>query len=498
MLFATVLCRLGYLWAAGRFCRKYLEISEGKEKLWMALLLASGMLSGVLRENFTVLPDILFTLGQHVILIGSVMLLFQGGTERKFLTASILTAVTTLAGNFFTPLASCLLLVWKHTWYQIPVPFIETEEERLLACGMQLANMLAVCWLSGRRFSFFAVQEIPSLFRAREENTANGFCSSVLPGNGSGIKKGYAVLAMPLLAATLVVDVANWGASHGVMVRSGGNMGLYYDQIFSHTEFLILTALSMTAIGFYLFGLDRIYLEQRKSSQYHARIAAYQMLEEQYGQMERLRHDMKNHVIALTGLLEHREWEELSQYLARMWDSGGFTKAEEATGSRAVDALLYRKRQTAENGKIRWECDVRIPKPCPIHEFDLCVLFGNILDNAVEACGRLAGDGAADGTGSERFIEIRAGSVKQCFLLEVRNSAGPEEECRDGQIKQKDQGGRNIQPGQRGKEPERHGIGLLNIKDMVTRYNGVMSTEFRDGVFSISVLVPLEEDKART
>lgn len=498
MLFATILCRLGYLWAAGRFCRKYLEISEGKEKLWMALLLGSGMLSGVLRENFAALPDIFFILGQHVILIGSVMLLFQGGMERKFLTASILTAVTTLMGNFFTSLGACLLLVWKHTWHHIPVPFIEAGEENLLVCGVQIASMLAVCRLSGRRFSFFAGQEIPSLDRVREENRTNGLSSPVQSGSSLGLRKGYAVLAMPLLAVTLVVDVANWGASHGVMVRSGGNMGLYYDQIFSHTEFLILTALSMSAAGFYLFGLDRIYLEQRKSGQYHARIAAYQMLEEQYGQMERLRHDMKNHVIALTGLLEHRELEKLAEYLDRMRDSGGFGKAEEATGSRAVDALLYRKRQEAESRKIRWECDVRIPKSCRIDEFDLCILFGNILDNAVEACGRLAGDGAVDETGMERFIEIRAEAVKKCFLLEVKNSADPEEECRDGRSNRKDQGRQNGQPGQREKDPERHGIGLLNIKDMVTRYNGAMSTEFQDGVFSASVLVPLEEDSART
>lgn len=468
----TILCRLGYLWAAGRFCRKYLEISRVKEKIWMVVLLGGDILLNGLQNKFTDLPNILFTLGQHVVLIGSVMM-FRGGTEKKLLTGSILTTMTTLTGSFFTSLTACLVLVWKHNWHDIPAPFIEARDESLIICIMLLANMLAVYWLSRRQLSFFSI------------------------GNGSGLKKGYIVLAMPLLAVTLVTDVANWGASHGVMVRSGGNMGLYYDQLFSHTEFLLLTALSMFAAGFYLFALDRIYLEQKKSSQYHARIAAYQMLEEQYSQMERLRHDMKNHVIALMGLLENGEWEKMGDYLESMRDSGGFGKAEEATGNRAVDALLHQKRQEAERRKIRWECDVQMPKPCCINEFDMCILFGNILDNAVEACERLRcrrplqEDGDEEG---ERFIHIRARSVKKCFLLEVRNSVRPEEEYENGkssQLSRGNMGERAVQG--KGDAGRRHGIGLINIKDMVKRYDGVMNTEFQDGVFTISVLVPLEE-----
>lgn len=49
----------------------------------------------------------------------------------------------------------------------------------------------------------------------------------------------------------------------------------------------------------------------------------------------------------------------------------------------------------ADEKSIKWECDVQMPKGYPINEFDLCVLFGNILDNALEACGRMRyGDGA--------------------------------------------------------------------------------------------------------
>lgn len=463
IVFITALCRLGYLWAAVRFCRRYLEISRVRERIWIAFLLGGGVLGSALYENFAALPNILFTLGQHVALIGSVLLLFRGRTERKLMTSAILTAVTTLTGSFVTSLTACLLLVWKHTWYHMPVPVIDMSEEYLIICCVQSAKMLTVWWLSRRQISFL-VQESPPLIRVREVTDP-------------GWKKGHALLAIPLFAVTLLIDVANWGASYGVMVRSGGNMGLYYDQIFSHTEFLILTALSMCAVGFYLFGLDRICLEQTKSAQYHAQIAAYRMLEEQYGQAERLRHDMKNHVLALTGLLRNREWEKMSEYLDSMRDGGGFGAAEEATGNSAVDALLYQKRQRAENRRIRWLCDVQIPKTCCIQAFDLCVLFGNILDNALEACERMERGGGVcydehEGAAvSEQFIDVQARAVKSCFLLEVRNSVSPVEECGNGR-------------------KSRPGIGLMNVRDVVRRYDGVMNTKLEDGVFTISVLVP--------
>lgn len=484
-----ILCWLGNIWAAGRFCRKYLEIPRGGERIWAALLLGGGVLLSALYAVF--LPDILFALGQHALLIGLTLLLFRGEIDRKMLTASILTTITTLTDNFITSLAACLLLVWKHTWYHTPVPFIETWDEKLIVFSMLIVRMLAVYWLSGRPF-FFLYQTRKEGESAAAQKEFSGAAVRSFGDRGYGFRKGYAILAIPLVAITLVIDVANWGASHGVMVRSGGNMGLYYDQLFSYAEFVILTALSLFAVGFYLFGLDRIYLEQKKSSQYHARIAAYQMLEEQYSQLERLRHDMKNHVIALLGLLENREWEKMGEYLDDMRDGGGLGEAGEVTGNKVVDVLLYQKKQAAQNRKIKWECDVRIPRQCCINEFDLCILFGNILDNAVEACERVACGETGDG--AERFIEIQAGTVKKCFLLEARNSAGLADERRIGVGSRSDRTKNSVLSAKGKGACERQGIGLWNIRDMVERYGGVMSMEAQDGVFAISVLVPLTDD----
>lgn len=138
------------------------------------------------------------------------------------------------------------------------------------------------------------------------------------------------------------------------------------------------------------------------------------MLKEQYSQSERLRHDMKNHIIALSGLFQNKEWEKLGNYLKKL-EEAGLECHGELTGNKAVDALLYDKRKWAERENVRWECEVQILSECCINEFDLCVLFGNLLDNALEACERIQSD-------ESRFVHIKAGTVKKCFLIEVQNS----------------------------------------------------------------------------
>lgn len=284
-------------------------------------------------------------------------------------------------------------------------------------------------------------------------------------------KKWYAILALPLVMIITVFNVANWGASHGIMVRSGGSMGIYYDQIFSNAGFLVLALLSMAAAGFYVFGMNRIYFEQEKVSRYHSQVAIYKMLTEQYRQSERLRHDMKNHVIALSALFRNKEWEKMGDYLKNM-EGSSLEDGGDMTGSKAVDALLYQKRKLANEKNIKWECDMQMPKECSVSEFDLCVLFGNILDNALEACGRMRCD-------ENCFINIQAKTVKKCFLIEVKNSVNMMEKNTTGFTAKEN--------------PREHGIGLLNVGDVVHEYNGVLHTESENGIFITSVLIPLND-----
>lgn len=435
-------CCLGYLCMADKFCKKCLGASK-KNELLFVILSFGGYLALTLANRSYAGAYILCATLYNILFLGLVLLFFQSGREKRVLAASVLMMVVRMAGNFCESLLSCLVLFFRHMFSGNAEPFIGGWESGTIVCVCYCFIIYAVNWLSGR---------LAPVFDGK-------------PG------KWYTALAIPLIALVTVFDIAAWGACHGIMVRSGGSMGTYYDQIFSHAEFMFLSLLSMAAAGSYVFGMHRIYEEQEKNSRYHSRIAVYKMLTEQYSQSERMRHDMKNHIIALSALFRNREWEKLGSYLKNMedsvWENGG-----DATGSSAVDALLYQKRKRAGKGEIQWECDVRAPKEGSINEFDLCVLFGNILDNAIEACERMQCGGC-------RFIRIQAKTVKRCFLLEVKNSMDRSEEYREGFTMKNNSRG--------------HGIGLQNVGDVVRKYNGVMKTEAGEGTFVMSVLVPLND-----
>lgn len=375
--------------------------------------------------------------------------------EKGIRVAALLVTVITLvslADIFFDALLSCLLLVWKHTAEGIAVPVLGETNEMEIELLTWVSFGLAVLAVYGMK------RRLKAVFHGKPW-------------------RWYAILIFPLLMVTIAVYAANWGASHGVFFRSAGDMGIYYDQIFSYVGWVVLSGLSLFAVTVSVFGMDRIYVEQKKAEQFQVQAAVYQTLEEQYAQAERLRHDLKNHVLALRGLWEEQAWEKLGEYLKRMENRERFEMCEEATGNRAVDALLCQKRKLAEEKEIDWECDVRIPKQGCVNEFDLCVLFGNLLDNALEACERLQQKGKGQERGEQPFIRVRAQTVKNCFLLEVKNSMDSEERQRDGSAKKEN--------------PQSHGIGLLNVSDAVQRYNGVMNTEIQDGMFDISILLPM-------
>lgn len=432
----------GYIWAINQFCKKLFNISKMNEIIFILVCLIGQLSMDVIHERYAI-PQIFYALTHHAFYMGLVILLFQADIGKKILASSILITLTALLGNFFGSFFCCIELFFLHTVKKVPEPFLNDRDSYLILYASFFILILAVCVISRRLVSVF-----------------NG-----KPG------RWYVVLAIPLLAITAIIDIANWGSSNGILVTSNGRMGLYYDQLFSHTEICTITALSMFASGFYVFGMDKIYSEQRKSSQYHAQITAYKMLADQYRQSERLRHDIKNHMIALSGLMENREFEKMKVYLGKMEATGGLSCNEETTGNKVVDAILHQKRQQAENSNILWECDVRIPKECRINEFDLCVLFGNLLDNAVEACERLL-------TQDDRFISIQAKTVKKCFLLEVKNSTDTTYRRENG-LSAKE----NL--------PE-HGIGLLNTNDVVRNYNGATDISVKDGIFTISILIPLQ------
>lgn len=439
-----MICYAGYAWSLVGFCKQYLECTKGKAWLF-GLLIFVGCISLTVAGDVWNISYILIVFIRYIAFFAMVLLLFRGDVEKKLLITAIILTLKELVWNFSNSLLSCfLILVWKAMKWNMDMIF-ELWMGKWIGC-LGLGVLILVIRLLAGRFV--------SVFRDK-------------------VTKWYVTLAVPLLAIIAVMVIVNMGVSNGILVVSGV-IGAEYGRVwlnalFSNLAICLLSALLMCMAAGCIFGMDKINREQRKKEQYREQVEFYRMLEEQYSQMERLRHDMKNHVIGLQGLWENQEWEKMGHYLAHMLETGNIGKNEEVTGNKAVDALLYRKRKQAEENHITWECDMQLPGTCNIEEFDMCVLLGNILDNAIEACDRLEKE--------DRFISIQSGMVKRCLLLEVKNSTDVQDIKRIGRTTKV--------------HPEEHGIGFLNIYETVQKYNGIVNVEIINRVFVISVLLPV-------
>ena len=446
--FVMALCLLAEIAAYAGFYRKILGSSKKKAALFIVILFVLIMIERTLYEEYRQYDSdsvrFVFRILYYPIFICPVLLLFHGDREKKILAISISLFVQRFVLDFLFSFLSIAELLFLHVIKKEVQPVLDADaiDGYVMICVTYGIGIWIIWCLSM-------------------------YCVRIFEDK---MNKWYIITAVPLFVLVFLSEITVWGAERGIMVRSGGDWSLYYDQLFSYGGNCVFSLLAVLAAGFYVFGMHRIYLEQKKKEYYQTQIMSYRMLEEQYQKMERVRHDFKNHVIALQGFLEKSEYEKMKDYFQQMMKAADIEKGEEVTGNIAIDALLNHKRKLAEEKNISWECDMKMIPECPVDTYDLCVLLGNALDNAIEACERIPDK-------ETRFLMMYAKTVKKCFLLEVRNSADTHD-IQELEYSRK-------------RNSEEHGFGFLNIRDVVNQYHGTMNVEIKENVFSLSILLPM-------
>ena len=435
--FMFLLCYMWYILSLYRFCEQYLNGFKIDKKIFVLLLLVIETAAGL--SGSVGFPYILSAILHHLLFTGLFLTTVSDTVMKKIFAAFVLIAVRTLAWNFGCSFFSCLVLILQKQITGGQMISIEPRLDVVIGAAAYIPVIMAQNFLRKKMDSVF----------------------------DSKINSWYLMTSVLLICMVAVVDIANWGAANGIMVVShmgsaaGGN--LYYDQIFSHIEICILSVLAACIAGGFVFFMNKVSIEQRQKEWYHSQIHFYKMLNAQYSQMERLRHDMKNHVLSLYGLWKGGEWDKMGNYLEKMAERGNIDTGDEATGSKAVDALLYEKKQQAKQRNISFASDVVIPKECTVKEFDLCVLFGNILDNALKECGRMDEQHSP-------FINMMSYQVKKCLLISASNSTV-----------------------MKNQKEMKKGTGYLNIEDAIRKYHGTFQTKVKDGKFEIDVLLPFSD-----
>ena len=197
-------------------------------------------------------------------------------------------------------------------------------------------------------------------------------------------------------------------------------------------------------------------------------------MERIYSGIRSMKHDMKN-TLAVIMQPSGREEAELQTYLSELKQTFDNLEFQFKTANTVVDTLLNMKYHEA----IRIIPDIRIDAErllfsdeMQIQSYDIGVMIGNALDNAMEACRKLK----AEDPEAETFIRLTSFKKGKMIFIEVENSF-------NGRVVKKKQ---SEFPVTDKTDKREHGIGLLNIKHTAEKYHGAVDWSIDGNVFTFS------------
>ncbi|MCC0784352.1 sensor histidine kinase [Clostridioides sp. ES-S-0108-01] len=198
----------------------------------------------------------------------------------------------------------------------------------------------------------------------------------------------------------------------------------------------------------------------------------YEDMESKYLKTRLLSHDMKNHILCISAMV--KKGIDVTSYLNNLQVEIQSNDLLFSTGNFILDTILSEKKEICDKNKI--ELKVRINFSCceAIELIDVCHIFSNILDNAIEACNKID-----DGN---RVICVKGDVIQNFYLIRVENTKVNQIITKNGDILTDKKG-------------SVHGFGIKSIKNSVNKYGGNVVIEYDDKKFVVKIAIPLRNVK---
>ena len=180
----------------------------------------------------------------------------------------------------------------------------------------------------------------------------------------------------------------------------------------------------------------------------------YANLKEALEENRRINHDMKNHLLLLKEYEKRQDWKELRSYLDKITPEYESVKSYPWTTCQPLDLLLNLKMHMAEKKKIVWKITACSLEKFVLEENEICILFGNLLDNALEASEKVEK--------GEKWIKTEIQNPGNMLFINIANSM-EKQPVREGKrwISQKE-------------NQKFHGYGLISVERIVEKYEGTI------------------------
>lgn len=247
-----------------------------------------------------------------------------------------------------------------------------------------------------------------------------------------------------------------WSAYTNVVVvpytpENGKQMGLFLLQAAGLAALLSI----LYAYSYACRGLEDRLLVSSLTQEVRAQKSYVEEARIRYGKTRAFRHDIKNHLAVLAGLINSGDIGQAKEYLKKLRAVTEDLTFLCQTGNAVIDILLGDKLGLAEMKGIAQEVSVVFPEELKVDGLDLCVIFANAADNAIAACAEVKGP---------KYIRITGEQQGDFYMLEFENSCAP------------------------GPLPP-YGTGLSNVKAAAEKYRGAITAEKTDTYFRLNVLL---------
>lgn len=203
--------------------------------------------------------------------------------------------------------------------------------------------------------------------------------------------------------------------------------------------------------------------------QIDAQISHYNESERINREIRAFKHDYINHANCIKVLINKGNYKEAEEYIESMSKLLPSSEKSFDTGNYIADAILSEKSSIASEHDIKILFKGCIPQS--INNTDLCAIFSNILDNAIEAAQKCNG---------EKVIEIKSSVIQGYFALSASNPFSEDIKIKNNHIIE------TTKP-----DKEYHGFGLMNIEHVVKKYDGDMRISIDNNIFTIDITMKI-------
>ncbi len=239
---------------------------------------------------------------------------------------------------------------------------------------------------------------------------------------------------------------------------------------------LVLVSAGILVINllvYYMYNaLITAYRKAEENMAFERQLASYanqlDVLMQSEEKVTALHHDMKHHLNELYRMSQNNADTEIVEYIADMQNFMSSEMELVRSGNKEIDSILNYMLCRAKKVLDRVEYKINIPKDVILKPFDITVLFGNLLENAIEA---------AEKSQEEKWLSVSLQYEKGLLFIDIKNSY----------LNVKKSG----MTYHTTKKEEGHGIGLQNVRRIVASYRGTMEIADDNKVFAVKILLYL-------